>query len=475
MQHPRRLGKYDIVGVLGEGAMGVVYKAHDPFIDRQVAIKTVRKALLDSSVAEDMAARFRNEARAAGRLSHPGIVPIYEYGEDDTTAFIAMEFVEGRDLAQILGATPTLPEGMAIRFMQQLLDALGSAHRAGVWHRDIKPANLIVTTDGLLKVMDFGVARIASAALTQAASTIGTPGYMAPEQYIGETIDHRVDLFAAGVLLYRMLSGRSPFAAETPEAVMYKVLHQDPAPLSTLEGLSIAPSLDAVIARALAKTPQARFSSAAEFRDALAERSAVAGGTTADDATVIAAMPLRVRPASPGTSRGPTGSAMPSQWDASSLAAVEAALTRFMGPVARVLVREAARTSADLRQLQDSVSQHLRDPRERQRFEALLSTGMAGGTSAGTRAGSSASATGAVSSAGASTAGTTAGISAGLSDYAGRALARQLGPIAKVVVRKAAASASSRQVFFDVLCRSVEDPARRAQLQAELGRAPDGL
>lgn len=470
MQHPRRLGKYDIVGVLGEGAMGVVYKAHDPFIDRQVAIKTVRKALLDSSIAEDMAARFRNEARAAGRLSHPGIVPIYEYGEDDTTAFIAMEFVEGRDLAQILGATPTLPEGMAIRFMQQLLEALASAHRAGVWHRDIKPANLIVTTDGLLKVMDFGVARIASAALTQAASTIGTPGYMAPEQYIGETIDHRVDLFAAGVLLYRMLSGRSPFAADTPEAVMYRVLHQDPAPLSSLEGLSIAPSLDAVIARALAKTPQARFGSAAEFRDALAERSAVAGGTTADDATVIAAMPLRARPVNTGTSRGPTGSAMASSWDAGSLAAVEAALTRFMGPMARVLVREAARTSADLQQLQDNVSQHIRDPGERQRFQALVNAG----TSAGTRTGSMAGPTGSPSSTSVPNTPGAGGISAGLSDYASRALARQLGPIAKVVVRRATAQARTRQAFFDQLCAAVDDPARRAQLQAELARAPEG-
>ncbi|MBK9575233.1 MAG: serine/threonine protein kinase [Rhodoferax sp.] len=215
MKHPDHLGKYAITGLLGEGAMGVVYKGYDPGIGRQVAIKTIRKSLSEDRSTEDaLSERFRNEARAVGRLNHPGIVAIYDLGEHEDNAFIAMEFVEGRDLSQILAATPNLPEPVILRVMHQLLDALEYAHSQGVWHRDIKPANLIITSAGQLKVTDFGIARIESAALTQVTSTIGTPGYMAPEQYIGESFDHRVDIFAAGVLLYRMLAGQPPFRVQ---------------------------------------------------------------------------------------------------------------------------------------------------------------------------------------------------------------------------------------------------------------------
>ncbi|RYF83855.1 MAG: serine/threonine protein kinase [Comamonadaceae bacterium] len=473
MDHPKRLGKYDIVQVLGEGAMGVVYKGHDPGIDRPVAIKTIRKALMDADTGADMAARFRNEAKAVGRLLHPGIVAIYEYGEDDSTAFIAMEYVQGRDLSQILGATPRLPEGTVIRFMQQLLDALTCAHRAGVWHRDIKPANLIVTTDGLLKVTDFGIARIESAALTQMAATIGTPGYMAPEQYMGEAIDHRIDIFAAGVLLYRMLTGRSPFAGESAEAVMYKVLNKDPEPPSQLPGLDAPRSFDAVVARALAKSPQARFASAQEFRDALAERSALHAGSAADDATVVASLLLPVRrpdglPPSSAASR--VGSAAPSRWDAASLAPMEAALTRFMGPMARLLVREAARTATDLSALQDALCQHLPDAADRARFITLLS-GAAGtavrrstasglGSAAGT-AGSSGGSSGGVAVA---PAGVQAPIAPELVEHARLTLSRELGPIAKVVLKKALAQARSPQHLHELLAQQIDDPAQRARL-----------
>src|SRR5262245_42701610 len=202
MTHPERLGKYPITGLIGQGAMGVVYKGFDPVIQRPVAIKTIHKTLITADAGgEDYAVRFRNEAMAVGRLSHPGIVAIYEYGEDDTTAFIAMEFVDGRSLDQLMPAHQPLPEVQALSLLAQLLAALTCAHRHGVWHRDVKPANLLVTRDGQLKLTDFGIARIANQGITQVASTIGTSGYMAPEQYIGEDITHRVDLFAAGVLL----------------------------------------------------------------------------------------------------------------------------------------------------------------------------------------------------------------------------------------------------------------------------------
>lgn len=477
MEHPQRLGKYDIVQVLGEGAMGVVYKGHDPLIDRPVAIKTIRKALMDADTGADMAARFRNEARAVGRLSHPGIVAIYEYGEDEATAFIAMEYVQGRDLSQILGATPRLPEGTVIRFMQQLLDALTCAHRAGVWHRDIKPANLIVTTDGLLKVTDFGIARIQSAALTQVAATIGTPGYMAPEQYMGEAIDHRIDIFAAGVLLYRMLTGRAPFAAESAEAVMYRVLNKEPEPPSQLPGVDAPRSFDAVVARALAKSPQARFASAQEFRDALAERSALHAGTAADDATVVASLHLPVRrpdglPASSAASRA--GSAASSRWDAASLAPMEAALTRFMGPMARLLVREAARTATDLGALQDALCQHLPDAADRARFITLLGTagtGARGGTGSATAGGAGTAGSGSVAVASAGV-GVQAPLSAELVEHARLTLSRELGPIAKVVLKKALAQALSPHHLHELLAQQIDDPAQRARLLDALRRKP---
>src|SRR5262245_15040139 len=228
MKHPERLGKYPITGVLGQGAMGVVYKARDPVIQRPVAIKTIHIGLVAGDAERaNLSARFRNEAQAVGRLSHPGIVAIYEYGEDESTAYIAMEYVEGLSLERVLPPRRPLPESEALSVMQQLLDALACAHRAGVWHRDIKPANLIMTASGQLKLTDFGIARIENASLTQVTSVIGTPGYMAPEQYVGQGITHQVDLFAAGVLLYRMLTGIAPFAGP-PEVAMYKILHEDP-------------------------------------------------------------------------------------------------------------------------------------------------------------------------------------------------------------------------------------------------------
>jgi serine/threonine protein kinase len=287
---PERIGKYPISAVLGHGAMGVVYKGFDPHIHRPVAIKTIHKDLLgDEAVHASIAARFRNEAQAVGRLQHPGIVAIYEFGEDDATAYIAMEFVEGKNLDQVLAATPVLPEAQVRRIMDQLLDALECAHRAGVWHRDIKPANLILTAAGQVKLTDFGIARIENIGLTQVASMIGTPGYMAPEQYIGEGIDHRADLFAAGVLLYRLLTGVQPFSGAA-ETVMYKIMNEQPKPPSEVSGGGLSGVYDALMLKALAKGAENRFQSAQAFRQALLAsathpQAAYPGG--ANDATVI--------------------------------------------------------------------------------------------------------------------------------------------------------------------------------------------
>jgi serine/threonine-protein kinase len=340
---PQRIGKFEITAVLGQGAMGVVYKGLDPHIRRTVAIKTVHKQLLgEGEDGADFAARFRNEAQAVGRLQHPGIVAIHEFGEDADTAYIAMEFVEGRNLEQVLAQAGPLPLARACELVSQLLQALACAHAAGVWHRDIKPANLLLTPAGQLKLTDFGIARIANMGLTRVASTIGTPGCMAPEQYIGEHIDHRVDLFATGVLLYRLLTGQPPFFGSA-EQVMYKVLHEMPAPPSSLRA-GLSPAFDALIARALAKPAEHRFQSADEFRQALSlalAAPAATAATVADgEATVVlprgggapsAVVPVAVVPAVPAAT----------VIDEAFRVHVLSVLTRHVGPVARVMLKRA--------------------------------------------------------------------------------------------------------------------------------------
>jgi eukaryotic-like serine/threonine-protein kinase len=470
MTHPERLGKYTITGVLGDGAMGVVYTGFDAGIQRRVALKTIHKKLIDDDKqAESIAARFRNEAQAVGRLLHPGIVAIYEYGEDENTAFIAMEYVEGRNLAQVLTKTRLLPEAELLRIMDQLLDALACAHQHQVWHRDIKPANLILTATGQLKVADFGIARIENRALTQVDAVIGTPGYMAPEQYVGDAIDHRVDIFAAGVLLYRLLSGEAPFTG-TYEAVMYKILNEHPVPPSQVEGSGRSARFDGLVAKAIAKDPQARFTSAAEFREVL---SRVAAGlpvnlneTTvvmrpAQSAAVVSAMldSAGARSLDKATNTPSGAITTPiTGWDSAALAQVERALAAFIGPMARVLVRNAAKASTDMRGLGTALAEHINEPADRSAFlhqVGAISSSLGGLARSHTTAPKS-------------TAGGTAS-AAPLSDatlaHAVKVMTKHIGPIARIVVKKAAAVAGTHEQFFQLLADQSEGVDRDKLLQ----------
>jgi serine/threonine-protein kinase len=288
MPQPERLGKYDIVEVLGKGAMGVVFKGFDPDIDRTVAIKTVRKELIEEEDRAGMAlARFKNEARAAGRLSHPGIVAVYDYGESGSVAYIAMEFVLGSSLREYFNRGTRFAERDAIAVMVQLLEALQHAHDQGVWHRDIKPANLIIMTNGKVKIADFGIARIDTSTLTQTGVVMGSPGYMAPEQYAGGKVDRRADLFAAGVVMYQLLTGARPFAGSV-ESIPYKICHVEPPLPSEAEPDRGWERYNAVITRALAKQPEDRFQTAAEFRAAILEAYAKPVAATVSEETIIA-------------------------------------------------------------------------------------------------------------------------------------------------------------------------------------------
>ncbi len=262
---PERLGKYPITGVAGKGAMGVVFKGMDPVIKRPVAIKTIRKELLDEddhTATDSLSSRFQREAQAAGALNHPGIVSVYEYGEDANYAYIAMEYVEGSNLRDYMASGTKFDEQDTVSIMAQLLDALNFAHSAAVWHRDIKPANIIVQPDGRLKILDFGLARLQHSTLTANGAVVGSPGYMSPEQAEGKRVDERSDIFSAAAVGYLILSGRAPFGARTLPMALNAILHESPAALSPAE----APEpLARVLFKALEKSPHVRYQTCGTF------------------------------------------------------------------------------------------------------------------------------------------------------------------------------------------------------------------
>ena len=282
---PQKLGKYEVRRELGRGAMGIVYEGWDPMIDRRVALKTVKKDQLDRTEVDEILSRFKREAQAAGRLNHPNVVAVYEYGEDaDGVAFIAMEYVEGRELKDYFDKQERFSLSEIVRLMGELLNALGHAHEHGIIHRDIKPANIFLLKNGQAKVGDFGIARIESSNLTQAGSVLGTPAYMSPEQFMGQRVDGRSDLFSAGVILYQFLTGEKPFAGQLT-TIMHKVLKEDPIAPSELN-VQVPSVFDGVIRKALAKRPEERYQSAKEFVAALA--AALSGKAAAhEDATVV--------------------------------------------------------------------------------------------------------------------------------------------------------------------------------------------
>ena len=262
-----RIGKYEIQGVLGEGGMGTVYKALDPFIRRLVAIKTIEKARLDDTANCIGMVRFRNEAQAAGRLLHPGIVAVYDYGEDEEVAYIVMEYVRGKSLHEHLSNETQYELAEAWQILSQLLDAIGYSHAQGVVHRDLKPANILINEDGRIKISDFGIARVDSNQFTELGEVVGTPYYMAPEQVLGGPIDQRADLYAVGIICYQLLTGRRPFAG-TPMEVMTQVIDFMPVDPSRLNP-DLPRDLDHVMRTALAKRPEDRFQSARELADRL--------------------------------------------------------------------------------------------------------------------------------------------------------------------------------------------------------------
>ncbi len=334
------LGKYEIRRQIGRGAMGVVYEGYDPLIKRIVALKTIRSDQLADDDSATVVARFRREAQAAGRLNHPNIVSIYDFGDDAGVWYIAMEFIKGRELKECFETNERFKLADIVRIMSQILGALDYSHRQGVIHRDVKPANIFLLPDGSVKVADFGIAHIEASNLTQVGTVMGTPSYMSPEQIQGLPVDGRSDLFSAGVILYQFLTGERPFAGSS-STTMQKVLKEDPMPPSMLN-VQVMPAMDAVVRKALAKRADERYQTAEEFSAAIA---AVAAGMSAPaasaEATLIAPVDrtttssaIAIRPARAARLRAPRRLGAPSATSARNPAFVVVGVAALVAVVA---------------------------------------------------------------------------------------------------------------------------------------------
>ncbi|HLY78746.1 MAG TPA: serine/threonine-protein kinase [Caulobacteraceae bacterium] len=428
---PATIGRYRVESQLGRGAMGVVYKGHDPEIDRPVAIKLVRMDLLETGRREDYLARFRREVQAAARCLHPNIVAIYDFGSHPSAdggdePFFVMEFVDAKPLDESLpkdaGIDPLAAGGIVL----QLLDALAGAHALGVTHRDIKPANLLISADGRLKVMDFGISRVATSHLTQAGAVMGTPRYMSPEQIRGEAVDARSDIFSAGAVLHELLTGRTPFTGRSFEEVMVKLLYEE-----AVLAPELAPAWRDVVAGAIAKAPEQRFETAQAM--AVAVRAAMGRPAPAPAATII-------------YSQAPRADVDPRLNDTAMLGAIERRLAQYLGPIAGRMVRLAAKDSATAETMCDRLAGAIDNPTERERFLADVRPRL---QQSGDTLGRSSPGVGST-------------LSEAEIEQVQRDLTHFLGPIAKLLVKRAATSATTTAALREAVAQHLEVPAERA-------------
>ena len=351
MNTVRSIGRYRIEALLGTGAMGEVYRAHDPAIDRLVAIKVVRPELVAGSGGEQLLERFRREARAAGRRFHPNIVAIWDFGDDNGTPFLVMELVEGQSLDRLIKSSGTLPPVRSVSIITQVLSALGFAHTNGIVHRDIKPSNVMVLPGDQVKVADFGIARLEASEFTIVGDLLGTPAYMAPEQLSGGPIDHRTDLFATGVILFEMLTGVKPFRGKSITEIISFMEKRGPEDIRALNP-AVPEAMKRVIAKSVAFDPAERYADAAAFSKAVADAMPGLPGEPQLTANVAQT-----------TSRE-------SSFSADLLREAERDLATFIGPMASIAVRRAVRNASDLLELYELLGRQVADPKDRAEFLA---------------------------------------------------------------------------------------------------------
>ena len=363
MKTVQSIGRYRVDGLLGTGAMGDVYRAYDPVIDRPVAIKVVRTELAGGSGSEQWLQRFRREARAAGRRFHPNIVAILDFGEDDGMPFLAMEYIDGRSLDGILKASGPLDPARSVAVITQVLSALGFAHQNGIVHRDVKPSNIMVLNSGEVKVADFGIARIDTSEFTIVGDLLGTPAYMAPEQFAGAPVDKRTDLFAAGVILFEMLTGVKPFRGKSITEIISFMETRGPEDIRALNP-AVPDSLKRVITKALAFDPARRYADAAEFSKAIIEAFPI----RPDETPVRSELPIsdtRVVNAEVAET-APEGAI----WRPELLREIEHDLATFIGPMAAIALKRAIRQTNDIRALYDLLGREVVNPRDQAEFLA---------------------------------------------------------------------------------------------------------
>ena len=351
MNTVRSIGRYRIEALLGTGAMGEVYRAHDPAIDRLVAIKVVRPELVAGAGGEQLLERFRREARAAGRRFHPNIVAIWDFGDDNGTPFLVMELVEGQSLDQLIKSSGPLPQDRSVAIITQVLNALGFAHGNGIVHRDIKPSNIMVLPGDQVKVADFGIARLETSEFTIVGDLLGTPAYMAPEQLSGGPIDHRTDLFATGVILFEMLTGVKPFRGKSITEIISFMEKRGPEDIRALNP-EVPEAMKHVIGKSVAFDPAQRYADAAAFS------KAVAG-----------AMPAPSGEPQPTANAAQTTSGEAS-FSPELLRETERDLATFIGPMASIAVKRAARNVSDLLELYELLARQVADPKDRAEFLA---------------------------------------------------------------------------------------------------------
>ncbi len=431
-QAPESVGKYKIDSVLGQGAMGVVYKGHDPDIDRVVAIKTLHTHLMNAHERASWLERFAREAKAAGRVLHGNLVTIFDYLEQDNQPYLVMEYIESETVEDRINRRP-LPNLQEVgSILTQMLAGLDAIHTAGIVHRDIKPANVLLLPNGNVKLADFGVAKVEALGATH-GGMIGTPDYMSPEQFMGQQAGHRADIFAAGVVMFELLTARKPFESGSLGELTQKVISGQMLDLRSLAP-DLPESLYALSAQTLVADPMQRVPDARAFANGIhnALRNVDQATMNDTDRTVVMA------PAAPAAALGQT---MAAQMPKSALARIEALLTTQIGPIAKVLVKRVSASTTDTGQLINQLAAEI-GPEHRAAFKAAVQAHLG-------QTGSSVTGAGPM-----------------LTDELLAALTRELmphiGPIAKILIKKTAKSCSTRTALCEALANHIDDPVQRA-------------